>query len=149
MLLHSNIPSLRISQSNGSLCRHIRPNLSANLFLSCVCSRDRIPCRLRLLLLLLCYFLHRSFHPVGILYRQCQSPVVTERVPGPRPLSLVHPTMLGPQRERLSPLHRTVLMRTNSLPSQGLSFPADPPPVGSRLIDGSQEDDCELREYFC
>ncbi|XP_041831890.1 SAM and SH3 domain-containing protein 1a isoform X3 [Melanotaenia boesemani] len=81
----------------------------------------------------------------GVLCRQCQNPVVTEREPGSRPLSLVHPTMLGAQRERLSPIHRTVLMRTNSLPSCGHGFPAGPP-VGSRSIDGCQEDECKSRK---
>ncbi|XP_029966789.1 SAM and SH3 domain-containing protein 1a isoform X7 [Salarias fasciatus] len=79
----------------------------------------------------------------GPLYHQCQSPVVGEREPGPRPLSLVQPSVLGAHRERLSQMHRTVLLRTNSLPGHGLRFP----PVGSRPIDGCQED--ELREYFC
>lgn len=93
-------------------------------------------------------FFTTLFHHIGILYRQCQSPVVTKREPGPRPLSLVHPTVLGAQRERSSPMHRTVLMRTHSLPSHGLRFPALPP-VDARLIEGYREDDYGLTEYFC
>lgn len=104
-----------------------------------------------LTLLLSCHSLclHPSFHLVGILYRQCQSPVVSERKPGPpRPLSLVQPSLLGAQRERFPPVHRTVLMRTNSLPSNGLRFPSLLP-VDARLLEGYGEDDYELREYFC
>lgn len=90
-------------------------------------------------------FLHRFFHLVGILYRHCQSPVVSEREPGSRLLSLVHPTMLGAQRP--SPIHRTVVMRANSLPSHGLRSPALPA-VDPRLIECYQHDDHEPREYL-
>lgn len=84
----------------------------------------------------------------GILYHQCQSPVVTEKEPSPRPLSLVHPTILGTQRGTRSPMHKTVLKRTKSLPTHGLCFPTVSP-VGARPVGGYEEDDCELREYFC
>nr|XP_012772039.1 SAM and SH3 domain-containing protein 1 isoform X5 [Maylandia zebra] len=84
----------------------------------------------------------------GILYHQCLSPVVTEKEPSPRPLSLVHPTILGTQRGTRSPMHKTILKRTKSLPTHGLCFPTVSP-VGARPVGGYEEDDCELREYFC
>lgn len=89
------------------------------------------------------------FHLVGILYRHCQSQVVSEREPGPpRPLSLVQPPVLGAQRARYPPMHRTALMRTSSLPSIGLRFPALLP-VDARLLEGWGGDDYKLREFYC
>lgn len=112
------------------------------------CAREGTPFQLILSFSILSLlFLHHSFHLVGILYRQCQSPVVTEREPGQRPLSLIHPTVLGAQRGRSSPVHRTVLLRTNSLPSDGLRFPALPP-GDEGLIEGCQEDDLRPRKYL-
>ncbi|RVE55778.1 hypothetical protein OJAV_G00229840 [Oryzias javanicus] len=84
----------------------------------------------------------------GILCCQCQRPVVTEREAASRPLSLVHPTMLGAQRERLLPMHRTVLMRTNSLPCCGHGFPAGPL-EGSRSTNGGREDECKNKKTSC
>lgn len=114
-------------------------------FPSLYLSRYQSPLSLQTFTVLALYFLHHSFHLIGILYHQYQSPIVTEREPSPRPLSLVHPTMLGTQRGTHSPVCKTVLKRTKSLPAPGLCFPT----VGARPVGGYQEDDCELREYFC
>lgn len=76
--------------------------------------------------------LHHSFHLVGSLSR----PVVAEREPDPRPLSLAPPTI---QRGGASPVQRTVLTRANSLPSHGHRFPVLPAGearrIGGRLQD--------------
>lgn len=81
-------------------------------------------------------FLHRSFHLVGSLYR----PVVAEREPDPRPLSLAPPTMPCAQRGGASPVQRTVLMRANSFPSHGHRFPVLP--AGEeRMIGGFLQDE--------
>lgn len=136
-------------QSNSSSFYHICPKPSpAHTFRP---YRERAPCHFQALLSstsLSLHFLHRSFHSLGALYHRCPSPVVTEREPGPRPLSLVHPTLQGAKRERCSPMHRPVVMRAHSLPSHGLKFPALQP-AASRLVDGYREDDYGLIEYFC
>lgn len=89
--------------------------------------------------------LHWSIRPLGFLFRQRQSPLVSEREPDPRPLSLVRPTFLGEQWERFPSMHRPILTRTHSLPCHGLVFPT----VGSRLTDWEQEDENGVKEYFC
>ncbi|XP_019745485.1 SAM and SH3 domain-containing protein 1 [Hippocampus comes] len=83
----------------------------------------------------------------GLLCHQYRSRHVIGKEPGPRPLSLVYPTVLGAhgQRERASPMHTTsVLTRTNSLPIEG--FQAQTPPVDSTLMTVYNGDDYE---YFC
>lgn len=76
-------------------------------------------------------FLHHSFHLVGSLYR----PVVAQREPDPRPLSLAPPTPLCTQRGGSSPVQTSVLMRANSFSSHGLRFPVLPAGE-ARLIGG-------------
>lgn len=157
MLLHFNTLLIPVICQWHSSCLAAfstpkpKPDLNPPLSPWFGCFRERSPYRLRCYYLFLSFrstFLHHYFHPIGIQCHQCQSPNVTEREPAPRPLSLVHPTLLGTQRDRLFPVHRTALMRTNSLPSHGLRFPALPP-VGSRPIEEHHEDDYGLVEYFC
>lgn len=87
-------------------------------------------------LLSLLFLLH-SFHLVGSLYR----PVVAEREPDPRALSLAPPTMLCAQRRGGgSPVQTSVLMRASSLPSHGLRLPVLPAGE-ARLIGGYLQDE--------
>lgn len=104
--------------------------------------------KLQILFTVHCSTFFTSFHSLGFLCHKCQSALVNVSQPGPRPLSLVPPTMLGAyaNRDRPSSVHRTILMRTRSLPCHGLRFPAAP---ALDPIDGYVEDEYGLREYFC